>query len=682
MMKHYLKLWLTQLSNKIHFIVIFIILITISFYNIIYIILLFIYLLYLYKKHIVDKYLVYILLLFSIYIPINYFSYNINNINNKYTVIEVDDNRYLVRNGLSKYYINSYNIYEVGDVIVIKGKLKEVSTPSYKGDYNEKLMLFSKNIKGYIDINHIEKVGSRFTLYNIRDSIIKYYTNNIKGESLDFFLALVLAYNNLDQKAYGRLNLAHIIAISGFHISLIYNVLKNLLFKLTKNLYLSDKISLNVVLVYNILGGFSVSILKATLYLFINKANNKENILTKLDVLGLDFIILMINPKLIFNIGFILAFISSFILLYINELIKKDKYYQLKLGLLLFITLLPFTTKINNEYSLLSIISFLFFDLFSYFLIPYSFILLIIPSLSNLMEPVISQINSLISLLSNKFIITIPTIYNSFILPYYILLYFILINYNKILKLLFSVIILILIFIDSIITIDKVVFIDVNQGDSCLITESGSNMLIDCFNAYDYLVKNGIRNLDYIFITHDDLDHYKDLDKILNNISVDVVYTNPYSSVIKDITSKYNVTTKCLKRGDVVKINNNYIDVLGPVKKHKDDNENSLILAYSNNYCSFLFTGDMTTVNEVELLELKIKHYDVLKVAHHGSNTSSSIDFLNAIGPKYAIVSVGKNRYGLPHEEIINRLMTYSKVYTTLKSGNITFYKDKIVTYK
>ena len=69
-------------------------------------------------------------------------------------------------------------------------------------------------------------------------------------------------------------------------------------------------------------------------------------------------------------------------------------------------------------------------------------------------------------------------------------------------------------------------------------------------------------------------------------------------------------------------------------------------------------------------------------MAHHGSNTSSSIDFLNAIGPKYAIVSVGKNRYGLPHEEIINRLMTYSKVYTTLKSGNITFYKDKIVTYK
>ncbi|MCR5350438.1 MAG: hypothetical protein K6E20_05580, partial [Acholeplasmatales bacterium] len=131
------------------------------------------------------------------------------------------------------------------------------------------------------------------------------------------------------------------------------------------------------------------------------------------------------------------------------------------------------------------------------------------------------------------------------------------------------------------------------------------------------------------------------------------------------------------------------IDILGPINKYKEVNSNSIVLKIKIYNTTFLYTGDMTSEEENDLI---LKYNDklksnILKVGHHGSNTSTTDEFLNMVNPDISIVSVGlNNKYNLPDESIINKLNKTSKVYETRYSGNIDIfvYKNKryVHTYK
>ncbi|MGE7601704.1 ComEC/Rec2 family competence protein [Peribacillus sp. NPDC097675] len=237
----------------------------------------------------------------------------------------------------------------------------------------------------------------------------------------------------------------------------------------------------------------------------------------------------------------------------------------------------------------------------------------------------------------------------------------------------------------------KVHFINVGQGDSILIQTGNENILIDAGGkgkgdeVVAYLKKQKVTTLNAVVSTHPDADHVGGLAYVLNTLKVKAVYAPKVShttQAYKDFLSavkKKGLKIKTAKTGVQIstKAKNTSLKFLAPVKDYakSDLNNWSAVLLLTHNKKTFLFTGDAEEKSEKDMLAKKlIPSVDVLKVGHHGANTSTSSAFVKKTKPKYAIISVGKNRYGHPTSTVIKRLNSVkAQTYRTDKSGNIIF---------
>lgn len=236
----------------------------------------------------------------------------------------------------------------------------------------------------------------------------------------------------------------------------------------------------------------------------------------------------------------------------------------------------------------------------------------------------------------------------------------------------------------------NVIYIDVGQGDSTFITfPDGENMLIDGGSdnglAYDFLKKENVDSIDYLVATHPHEDHIGGLATICENIKADKVYlpdisasTKIYNRFLKAL-DKGNCDVNVAKMGVVIKENDNLkVEILSPVEDKYDNlNNYSAVLKITYKDVSFLFTGDLEADAE-ELLDFSKVDSDVFKVGHHGSKTSSSQVFIEAVSPSYSVISVGENNnYGHPSDKVLNRLYNAgSKIYRTDECGDITVITD------
>ena len=229
-------------------------------------------------------------------------------------------------------------------------------------------------------------------------------------------------------------------------------------------------------------------------------------------------------------------------------------------------------------------------------------------------------------------------------------------------------------------------YIDVGQADCILLMQGDNSMLIDGGNNDDgeavvkYLQSQGISKVDYIIATHPHEDHIGGIDNVINSFEIGQVImpkvshnTKTYEDILKSIKNK-GLTVTAAKAGQSYWLGQAKVDIISPLKDKYDDlNAYSVVARVVFGENSFLFTGDMITQNETALLKAGTDvSANVLKVAHHGSYTSNSQDFLKAVGAKYSVIQVGKdNDYGHPHTNILRRLTASSEVYRTDRNGNI-----------
>jgi competence protein ComEC len=220
---------------------------------------------------------------------------------------------------------------------------------------------------------------------------------------------------------------------------------------------------------------------------------------------------------------------------------------------------------------------------------------------------------------------------------------------------------------------NKVTFINCGQGDSSLVEIKDKKVLIDAYGCYDYLVDRKIDKIEYIVLTHSDNDHIEDIKKILE-----------YANVKHILVPKYDNFNESKKLGNFIEVESDYsfivngvkFNILSPIIDLNDINANSIVLQFKLDNIKYLFCGDVTVETEKLLIDkynYRLKS-DVLKVAHHGSISSSCEEFIRIVNPSYSIISVKEyNIYGLPNEEVIKRLKRYSKVLYTYDAGNVTF---------
>lgn len=238
----------------------------------------------------------------------------------------------------------------------------------------------------------------------------------------------------------------------------------------------------------------------------------------------------------------------------------------------------------------------------------------------------------------------------------------------------------------------QVHFIDVGQGDSILIqSPNGKAMLIDGGvkgegnNIVSYIREQGINKLDYVVATHPDADHIGGLISVLNSISIKnfidsgkVHTSQTYEQMITLIGDK-NIPYIVPAIGQQIALDDELaIMVLNADENASDNNEASIVLKVTYGEVSFLLTGDAGVEMEGQLMKTQNVQATILKAGHHGSSTSSSPAFIEAVQPEATILSYGQdNKYGHPHFEVIESLRAVgSKIYGTAEAGHIVVTTD------
>jgi competence protein ComEC len=237
-------------------------------------------------------------------------------------------------------------------------------------------------------------------------------------------------------------------------------------------------------------------------------------------------------------------------------------------------------------------------------------------------------------------------------------------------------------------------YIDVDQADGMLLIAGETTVLIDAGNLatnvkmVKYLQRFGVQELDLVVNTHPHMDHMGGISHVMGNFptkevwcSHDTYDTAAFQYFVNAATSQ-GLTIKHPEPGTVYAADGLTIKVLGPVldaDKYSDLNDTSLVLMVQFGEKKFLFTGDMEKYAESQLVaggtDLKA---DVLKVGHHGSYSSTSQPFLDAVDPDFGIISCGRNNeYGHPHEAPMNRLEKAEvELYRTDLMGDIVLVTD------
>lgn len=234
-------------------------------------------------------------------------------------------------------------------------------------------------------------------------------------------------------------------------------------------------------------------------------------------------------------------------------------------------------------------------------------------------------------------------------------------------------------------------FIDVGQADCALLQCDEHAMLIDGGNVEDsslvvsYLQRRGVEVLDYVVCTHAHEDHVGGLSGPLNTCTVGQVFapvtqysSQAFSNFVK-YTEQQGLKITVPQADSTFSLGGAQVTVLGPRREYEDTNNTSIVLRVDYGETSFLFTGDMESTAEQDLLDAGCElDATVLKVGHHGSSTSSSYAFLREVMPQYAVICAGEdNSYGHPHKEVMSRLYDARvTVYRTDEQGTVVACSD------
>lgn len=580
-----------------------------------------------------------------------------------------------------KYTGKVFNNLSYGDKIKVTGVLKEPSTNNIFNNFNYKKYLYNKKIYYIIEASKIDKIQNNNNhIYTIKNLL---YTRINSLKSSNYIKALLFGDNKLDKEiktSYQINGISHLFSVSGFHINFITSIIYFYLDRVTYNKKIKY-ITVDIFLVLYLLLCNTTSLLRCTVMNILLSINHllKLNI-KKIDIVLLTLILcIIINPFIIYDIGFIYSYtISFFLILYKNKYKTNNKLLKIiYISLISFLVSLPINIYTSYEINFLSIIlNIIIVPIVSLILLPLSLLTLIFPILDNILYLITSILEKISLYTSNinifKQVLSKPSII--LIIIYYLVIILIL-SKNKH----YYLILILLIFHKTIPLYNsnlEVVMFDVGEADSMLISTPSKkvNILIDTGRGIDinniiiYLKSIGISKLNYLIITHGDEDHIGGALYLIDNFKVDNVILNKgdYTEIeVELIIHLKNKNIKYTNNINKIPLLGSYMYLLN-TKKFSNENDNSIVTYFEYQKYKFLFMGDSSSKTEEYLINnYNLTNISFLKVGHHGSNTSSSTHFINKINPKVSLISVGRNNfYHHPNKEVLTNLSN-SVIYRT-----------------
>ena len=600
-------------------------------------------------------------------------------------VVDIDNNKVTVLNKGKHYlYLNESYDLRLGMEIRFQGEriLSDQKNVIFGFDYQR--FLKANSVLGQYSVKTYEVVEQGFVIQMIPERIKESFDSSYEASISTYLKLFILGdKEGLDEdivKGSRNIGISHLFAVSGMHLSLIVMVIDKILKRLFLNIKVKNIIIVISLIVYNITTGFLISILRASL-LSICLLKKGDNNFSRTDYLSFIMIAFLIyNPYFIFNIGFILSFLISFSIILGSKLFKDDsKIIQVgKIGVLANLVSLPIILDLNGSFGILNMVyNILFVYFVTIIMLPGAFMLLVIP-LNNIYSSFINLFEDLIEI-SSKFNYYLEFFFSFPWLRYLYYLFLLgLLSYyqTKKMKLFALGLVLTVILVANYHTIVSSTFvrmIDVNQAEAIHIHHNSCDVLIDTGKSDDYdtiinyFRNNNIKDIDYLVITHMHDDHFGEALDIINNLKV-------RNLIVNKTSSEFGLFPQIeLGRGDYFGCGDIFLENLNYY--HSDnENNNSLVLYGKIGIDYWLFTGDI----ESEIEEEIINHYDfsidVLKVAHHGSSTSSSTKFIDRFHIDNAVISVGYNLYGHPADSVLMRLKERNiKVLRTDEVGTVTF---------
>lgn len=599
------------------------------------------------------------------------------------------------------------------DTVMVSGTLKKPRGSTIPNTFDYKEYLKEKGIFWTLEIDSITKIkGTNHLLYQMRNQLFAYFDKFPLIEPyLDAFL--LGSTKELSSKAvssYQAIGISHLLAISGSHLTFFSGALLFFLRRLKWrefHQYLGTTLFLTL---YFLLVGPVPSMMRAYLFFLlmtINKGHDFHIRSVHLFYVALA-LCLIYQPGFIYQNGFWYSFIISFYLIFFNDWLNEKK-NPLK-GMILssiicFVASVPITLLTNNQVNFLSILYNLFYIPYvTYIVFPGSLLVAFFPFLGGLYHILIIVLEESASFLASIPFGTVTFFHLPGLLPiYYVVGSLFLFGLRYHVR--NWVIGYFLLFCMHSLVYDPrcyVMMIDVGQGDAILLHDGRTNILIDTggkltFHREDFQMRSrgtslsektilpyfksqAIRQLDALITTHGDEDHMGEAVSILQKIPVRHLYLNEGSfsaleqktiqvAVSKNVPWSLFTERKTLQIGafSFQSLNHGY----------EDENDSSLVLLVSCYDKLLLFTGDASIKSEQEIMKrYQLPKVNLLKVAHHGSRTSTSATFLKTIMPEYALISMGvDNQFSHPHSEVIERLQLVTKdLFMTKEVGSIQYF--------
>lgn len=628
----------------------------------------------------------------------------------------------------------------LGDKISAYGKIKKPLNFNNPGQLDIVMMMKSDGVNATlsagrygVDIEEVE-VNLWKNFLRLMSDVRKHYKESMQkvmsnSDASSIFAMLFGGYEGLNPElieSFTTTGIIHILSVSGSHMSLLATTVAWLCNYFRFNRRLTLLIGLTTIFCYTVLSGFLFQVIRSAFMgflVFFAMSSNTYNSDSRRSLTLIAMILLIINPLSLFHISFQLSFLATAGIIYwspkIHRYLKIKKFpsyvaMSISTSIAAVIFCQPIIAWYFNQLTISSVIA-------NLIVIPFIELVIILGLIAGTIGLIIPIIAKMIFLFDslifgfayeiNKVIadfsfsnIYFPTMNEVWIVFYFALLFLTVqkeLNWKH-LKIYAVMLTLAIAFnIGMKLTKSDTVelhFIDVHQGDAALlVTPNGHAMMFDCGGVrehkYDiggrvdvpYLHHYGVTKLDYIFLSHVHEDHSAGAGAIIKKLEVNEIITaneskEEYATVMS--TAKESLTNlRPAHQDEVFEVDGVKVEVLFAPKGESNSTGNEISNVYRVTYGKFsaLFTGDLVKENESIILQRGIDvNSTVLKVGHHGSKTSSSKEFIEAINPKYAVFCVGAdNTFGHPRQEVLNLIEEVgAKIYRTDKNGAIIFETD------